>query len=101
MPSEKAEANKGHKMINLSQFAKKVDVDTPAKDKTASCLESMSITGNKITLVLNLNDYAKAKTTQSGKEIYLNFTCPKQNIELDGVEVGLRVAGNAFIGQAK
>lgn len=89
-------------MINLSQFAKKAGVSTPeAKPKTVSCLESCTIQDGKISLVLDLAQYQQANPTVSGKEIYLNFTCPKQNIEIDGVIVGLRVAGNAFIGQAK
>lgn len=90
-------------MINLSQFAKKVGVNaaTDAKPKTVSCLESCEIKDGKVFLVLDLSKYAEANATSSGKEIYLNFTCPKQNIEIDGNVVGLRVAGNAFIGQAK
>lgn len=89
-------------MIDLSKFAKKVGVTAPdAKPKTVSCLESCEIDGNKIVITLDLSKYAEANATSSGKEIYLNFTCPKQNIDIDGNVVGLRVAGNAFIGQAK
>lgn len=89
-------------MINLSQFAKKVGVEAGSVEpKTASCLENVTITGNKVVLTLNMSKYAEAKATTSGKEIYLNFTCPKQNVEIDGITVGLRIAGNAFIGTAK
>lgn len=89
-------------MVNLSQFAKKAGIATPdAKPKTVSCLESCVIDNGKVVITLSLSDYANANTTSSGKEIYLNFTCPKQNIDIDGNIVGLRIAGNAFIGQAK
>lgn len=88
-------------MNNLSMFAKKVGVATDNTPKTASCLETCEVKGNKIILTLSLAKYAEAKATTSGKEIYLNFTCPKQNVEIDGITVGLRIAGNAFIGQAK
>lgn len=89
-------------MNTLSQFAKKAGVEqAETKAKTVSCLESVKIVGNKAHLVLDMSKYAEANATSSGKEIYLNFTCPKQNVEIDGIEVGLRIAGNAFIGQAK
>ncbi len=88
-------------MNNLSQFAKKAGIEVEQKAKTVSCLESCEIVDGKVMLVLDLKDYAVAMSTKSGKEIYLNFTCPKQNIVIDGQTVGLRVAGNAFIGQAK
>lgn len=89
-------------MNNLSMFAKEIGVETESSEpKTASCLESVKFTGNKVHLVLDMSAYAEAKSTKSGKEIYLNFTCPKQNVEIDGVSVGLRIAGNAFIGTAK
>lgn len=89
-------------MINLSQFAKKAGVEAGDNaPKTVSCLENVTIQGNKVVLTLSMSKYAEAKSTTSGKEIYLNFTCPKQNVEIDGVTVGLRIAGNAFIGTAK
>lgn len=88
-------------MNNLSMFAKKAGVATDTAPKTVSCLESVKIVGNKVHLVLDMSKYAEAKSTTSGKEIYLNFTAPKQNVELDGITVGLRIAGNAFIGTAK
>lgn len=90
-------------MNNLSQFAKKTtDVNLVEKEKTVSCLVSCDTSNtDKITLVLSMKDYAKAKATSSGKEIYLNFTQSKINVEIDGQIVGLRVAGNVFIGQAK
>lgn len=88
-------------MNNLSMFAKKAGTPVSTEPKTVSCLESCTVKGNKVTLTLDMSKYAEAKSTSSGKEIYLNFTCPKQNVELDGVTVGLRIAGNAFIGTAK
>lgn len=88
-------------MTSLAQFAKKAGVEVQDGPKTASCLESCVISGNKIVLTLSLSRWAEAKATSSGKEIYLNFTCPKQNVEIDGNTVGLRIAGNAFIGTAK
>lgn len=88
-------------MNNLSMFAKKVGTPVEEKEKTVSCLKSVEIKGNEVHIVLSMSDYAKAKATSSGKEIYLNFTCPKQNVDIDGMTVGLRIAGNAFIGQAK
>lgn len=88
--------------MDLSKFAKKVGVaNVEAKAKTASCLESCEVLDGKVILTLSLDKYAEAQATSSGKEIYLNFTCPKQNVEIDGNVVGLRIAGNAFIGQAK
>lgn len=89
-------------MNNLSMFAKKVGVEADNTPKTVSCLENVAISKDgKIVLTLSLAKWAEAKATSSGKEIYLNFTCPKQNVTIDGQEVGLRIAGNAFIGQAK
>lgn len=83
-------------------FAKKAGVATEQKAKTATCLESLNITKDgKIVLTLSLANWAQAQKTSSEKELYLNFTCPKQNVTIDGQEVGLRIAGNAFIGQAK
>ena len=88
-------------MNTLTRFAKTVNVATESKPKTVSCLDSVKIDGNKVTLILDLSKYAEASNTSSGKELYLNFTAPKTNVELDGVTVGIRIAGNAFIGQAK
>lgn len=83
-------------------FAKKAGVAAESTGpKTASCLESCVVKGNKVILTLDMSKYGDAKSTTSGKEIYLNFTCPKQNVDIDGVTVGLRIAGNAFIGTAK
>lgn len=88
-------------MNNLSMFAKKVGVEADNTPKTVSCLDACEVKGNKVILTLSLAKWPEAKATQSGKEIYLNFTCPKQNVQIDGQTVGLRIAGNAFIGTAK
>ncbi len=89
-------------MNTLARFAKVAGIATPdAGPKTVSCLESCEVKVGKVYLVLDMAKYAQAKPTTSGKEIYLNFTCPKVNVEIDGNTVGLRIAGNAFIGTAK
>lgn len=89
-------------MINLAQFAKKAGVATSEdKAKTVSCLESCKVEGKKIILVLDASKYQEAQSTKKGAELYMNFTVPKQNVEIDGFTVGLRLGGNIFIGNAK
>lgn len=89
-------------MNTLASFAKKANVATDSdKAKTVSCLESCKVEGNKITLVLDASKYSEAQSTKKGAELYMNFTVPKQNVEIDGFTVGLRLGGNIFIGNAK